>query len=128
RRREEAEPFGGRAPWAGRPSDAGADVDVDSAVVERYRAGFSRDVILEALEGVAFPESSRRNVRRKGDSGPMYGMCLGMTECYTGGPRPQTRAVRRRTSVHGRPSAPQVGRPGHLHAPNALAGQVIWCM
>lgn len=41
--------------------------------------------ILRALEAIAFPASSRSNVRRRGEDGEVLGMCLGMTECWIRG-------------------------------------------
>lgn len=63
--------------------------DIPLEVLERYRRLRCRSVVLEALERVEVPESSRKNVRRPGDL-PPRGMCLGMTECWTRGPMPST--------------------------------------
>jgi len=73
-------------------SGAGFYADVPQALLERYRRTRDRATVLEALQLVAFPESKRGNVRG-GHKGPIYGMCLGMTECYFRGPMP-SRATR----------------------------------
>lgn len=57
-------------------------------MLERYSSNHERDVILQALESVTFPESSRRNVRQAHDVRPNRAMCLGMTQCYFKGPMP----------------------------------------
>ena len=51
---------------------------------EDYEAT-GRPAILRALEAIAFPASSRSNVRRRGEDGEVLGMCLGMTECWIRG-------------------------------------------
>lgn len=51
---------------------------------EDYEAT-GRPAILTALEAIAFPASSRSNVRRRGEDGEVLGMCLGMTECWIRG-------------------------------------------
>lgn len=62
--------------------------DCHPSMLERYSSNHERDVILQALESVTFPESSRRNVRQAHDVRPNRAMCLGMTQCYFKGPMP----------------------------------------
>lgn len=81
---------------AARPSPLPRDVVPE--LLAKYRRTRSREVILEALESVEFPESRRHNVREMGTSGPTYAMCLGMTECCVKGPMP-SRAVRDRPNL-----------------------------
>eukprot|EP00811_Abedinium_folium_P028413 NODE_4396_length_1897_cov_4.832768.p1 GENE.NODE_4396_length_1897_cov_4.832768~~NODE_4396_length_1897_cov_4.832768.p1 ORF type:complete len:541 (-),score=79.15 NODE_4396_length_1897_cov_4.832768:168-1790(-) len=61
-------------------------LDIDSDVLERYIRTHDRSLVLQGLNSVTFPLSKRRNVMKRGVVKPIYGMCLGMTECWYTGP------------------------------------------
>eukprot|EP00931_Biecheleriopsis_adriatica_P010486 TRINITY_DN11155_c0_g1_i1.p1 TRINITY_DN11155_c0_g1~~TRINITY_DN11155_c0_g1_i1.p1 ORF type:complete len:371 (-),score=51.23 TRINITY_DN11155_c0_g1_i1:22-1134(-) len=72
--------------------------DVPASLVLKYEASPSRQLILQALEDIEMPQSKRGNVRQRGDTGDIRGMCLGMTESWFHGPLP-SRNTRERPNL-----------------------------
>ena len=72
--------------------------DTSKESLKEYKEGGCRETVLEALEKIEFPSSRRSNVRRRGESGEVLGMCLGMTECWYRGPMP-SRHTRERPNL-----------------------------